>query len=389
MMPMKRSSPSRGLETILNLPPVDLKVEERALKTMLRVIPHIKSRWDGLGNNNDISHLKWADNKLKSIGVNPLFDDSCHPALNISRNFEVNIDSFKSGLPISNSIIKCYSDGSKQTITEKTGYGFAITKDDYLIGQENAQLSHLNSVFQAEIYAIHKSCNKLREMDAKSVTIFSDSMSGLQALDATMTKSKTVKNCIDSLNELGKTCQVELSWIKGHQNHTGNEAADCLAKMGTTNETQKVDLPPPKCIAKTKITNAMYKEWNQRWISSSEFRQTKIFFPALDRKKSSSLISLGRQDLGLLIQIITGHNNLKYHQSKIDPLQQDSSCRYCQWDEETAAHLVCSCPALWNSRLECFNDTFLEETPEWKLGQLLKFCSKTKMQELLNPGTNQ
>ena len=134
----------------------------------------------------------------------------------------------------------------------------------------------------------------------------------------------------------------------------------------------------------------MIKDWNQRWISSTEYRQTKIFFPELDRKKSSSLRRLERKKLGMIVSVLTGHNRLKYHQSKMDPLQQDSSCRFCQWEEETAAHLVCSCPAFWSSRLECFNDTFLEETaPEWKLGQLLKFCSKTKMQELLNPGTNQ
>ena len=79
MMPMRRSTPTHSLEVILNLPPLDLKVEERALKTMLRIIPQIKPSWDGLGNNNQISHLKWADKKLKIIGINPLFDDSCQP----------------------------------------------------------------------------------------------------------------------------------------------------------------------------------------------------------------------------------------------------------------------------------------------------------------------
>ena len=132
-------------------------------------------------------------------------------------------------------------------------------------------------MFQAEIYAIDKSCQLLKEMEVKHVTIFSDSMSGLQALDGTLTKTKTVKNCIDSLNALGKSCKIELSWVAGHQNHTGNEAADALAKIGTTNESNKVNLPPPKTIAKNKIRDAMHKQWNERWISSNECRQTKIF----------------------------------------------------------------------------------------------------------------
>ena len=389
MMPMRRSTPTNGLEVILNLPPLDLKVEERALKTMLRVIPQVIPTWDGLGRNSEISNLTWARNLLKKMDIDPYFDDSCQPSLNVSRNFEVNLDSFKSGLPISNSTIICYSDGSKQTTTGKTGYGLAVTRGDYVIGSENAQLNNKNSVFQAEIYAIDKSCHLLREMEVKDVTIFSDSMSGLQALDGTMTKSKTIKNCIDSLNELGKSCKIELAWVKGHEGHTGNETADSLAKIGTTNETNKVELPPPKSIAKAKITNAMYKEWNQRWISSNEYRQTKIFFPKLDTKKSGSIINLNRQNLGMMVQVLSGHNRLRYHQSKMDPLQQDSSCRFCQEEEETAAHLVCTCPAFWRSRVECFNVTFLEETPEWQVKQLLKFFKKMKMKELLNPGPDQ
>ena len=72
-----------------------------------------------------------------------------------------------------------------------------------------------NSVFQAEIYAIDKSCQLLKEMEENHVTIFSDSMSGLQALDGTLTQTKTTKNCIDSPNEPGKSCKIELSWVAG------------------------------------------------------------------------------------------------------------------------------------------------------------------------------
>ena len=64
--------------------------------------------------------------------------------------------------------------------------------------------------------------------------------------------AKVVKNCIENLNKLGETCKIELKWVKGHAFHTGNELADFLAKTGTKNESNKVDLPPPKNIAKRK-----------------------------------------------------------------------------------------------------------------------------------------
>ena len=140
-----------------------------------------------------------------------------------------------------------------------------------MIGSKNAQLSTTNSVFQAEVYAIDKSCHLLRQLETKSVTIFSDSMSGLYALNAIQTRSKVVKNCLDSLNLLAASgCKIELKWVKGHDNHTGNEIADFLAKTGTANELNKVELPPPKSTATVKISNAMYKKWKERWKSNPE-----------------------------------------------------------------------------------------------------------------------
>ena len=388
MLPMRRSTPSNGLEVILDLPPLDLKVEERALKTMLRVLPVIPSKWDGLGRNKEIGHLKWGANELKKMGIDPLKNDTCPTTLNISRKFQVDLDSFKSGLPDSETLINCYSDGSKQK-NGKTGFGLAITKGDTMIGSENAQLNTMNSVFQAEIYAIDRSSQLLREMGTENVTIFSDSMSGLHALAGIQTKSKVVKNCIENLNKLGETCHIELKWVKGHASHTGNEIADFLAKTGSTNELNKVDLPPPKGIAAKKIFDAMYIKWNQRWKSSTEFRQTKLFFPEIDRKKSNTLCNLDRKSLGLMVQILTGHNRLHYHESKVNTMQEDSSCRFCQWEDETSWHLITECLAFWRSRMDIFGHSFLDENPEWKVFQLFKFIKKIKIEKLLNPGSNQ
>ena len=264
-----------------------------------------------------------------------------------------------------------------------------MTKGDTMIGSENAQLNTMNSVFQAEIYAIDRSSQLLREMGTENVTIFSDSMSGLHALAGIQTKSKVVKNCIENLNKLGETCHIELKWVKGHASHTGNEIADFLAKIGSTNELNKVDLPPPKGIAAKKIFDAMYIKWNQRWKSSTEFRQTKLFFPEIDRKKSNTLCNLDRKSLGLMVQILTGHNRLHYHESKVNTMQEDSSCRFCQWEDETSWHLITECPAFWRSRMDIFGHSLLDENPEWKVFQLFKFIKKIKMDELLNPGSNQ
>ena len=255
-----------------------------------------------------------------------------------------------------------------------------------MIGSKNAQLSTTNSVFQAEVYAIDKSCHLLRQLETKSVTIFSDSMSGLYALNAIQTRSKVVKNCLDSLNLLAASgCKIELKWVKGHDNHTGNEIADFMAKTGTANELNKVELPPPKSTATVKIFNAMYKKWNERWKSNPEdFKATKIFFPELNRKKADSLMKLDRYTLSNMIQIISGHNRLNYFEWKLDPMK-NATCRFCQWEDETAWHLIGMCPAFWRARLDIFEVTHMEESPMWTVNQLLKFTKKTKLQLLMNP----
>ena len=51
MAPFRRSTPNHGLEVILNLLPLALKVEESALETMLRIIPQVAPKWDGQGKN--------------------------------------------------------------------------------------------------------------------------------------------------------------------------------------------------------------------------------------------------------------------------------------------------------------------------------------------------
>ena len=54
--------------------------------------------------------------------------------------------------------------------------------------------------------------------------IFSDSLSSLQALASTEIKNKVVRDTHDMLNDLGYN--VELCWIKAHNDYKGNEIAN-------------------------------------------------------------------------------------------------------------------------------------------------------------------
>ena len=146
-----------------------------------------------------------------------------------------------------------------------------------------------------------------------------------------------------------------------------------------------VNLPSPKANALRKISHALNNSWNARWGSSDLYRQTKIWFPVVNKKKSDILLNLERRTLGDMIGLLTGHNRLNYHQSKIDA-SHSPTCRFCWWEDESSWHLIGECEAFWRSRTNIFNQSFLDNPPEWSVKQLLKFYNKIKLKDLLNPG---
>ena len=239
------------------------------------------------------------------------------------------------------------------------------------------------TVFQAEVAAIHQACKKLQEMKVAHVTIFSDSQAALQALASNTIDSTVVQNCVDTLNDLAKRGNIELRWVKAHADHSGNEFADMEAKTGTTNVENRIICDLPYSHVKAKIKANMIKRWNKRWTYRKDCRQTKIWLPVIDEKKSKTLIKLGRNSLGFITQMLTGHNRLNRHESLVCEDDTDPTCRFCLEEEETSFHVIGDCPALINVRLDSFQKRLLDEfNPDWSISQLLKFCELTKLEEL-------
>ena len=125
------------------------------------------------------------------------------------------------------------------------------------------------------------------------------------------------------------------------------------------------------------------KQWNDEWISEKDCRQTKIFFPVVNPKQSEFLLNLSRKQLGQVVQTITGHNRLKYHEHKIcqdvNPL-----CRLCGEENETSWHLIGECPVLFNVRAQHFHKYLLDENPEWKVKQLVNMIGGSCISGMLD-----
>ena len=375
---MRKKTPTNGLQVILDLQPVDLVIKEAALKSFLRVNAHHRTKWDGMGHSKSYGHLKWCSVILKTHNIKPDGYDKT-TFLNLDRRFRTDLESTASGLPTTTSNTQCYTDGSR--LCNRSGYGLCIYQDGSEVTKKNGYLGQHATVFQSEVYAIQKASEILRNMDTKSVCIFTDSQAALQALAKVQINSSVVKNCILELNKLGASTFVEIKWIKAHFGFIGNEMADQEAKSGTKKIVEE-KIPPPYRMAVSKIEEATRQLWDQRWTQSTECRQTKQWFPVTNSSLSKKLMRTSRHQLGQIVQLVTGHNFLRYHQNlinnDINPL-----CRMCCEADETSYHIVCKCPAFWKLRADVFKTYETIDNLEWSGRQVLKLVSNPQLASLL------
>ena len=92
---------------------------------------------------------------------------------------------------------------------------------------------------------------------------------------------------------------------------------------------------------------------------------------------------MGRCRLRRLIEIITGHINLNYLQSKIYPNDVSELCRFCEEEDETFEHLLNECPCFLIDRRDIIFNKPIINTLDWKPITLLKFASIPVINEAL------
>ena len=242
-------------------------------------------------------------------------------------------------------------------MNNKTGCGVHTVLEDRVIYNGNFYLGNTTTVFQAEVTAIAKSAQKLLDQgwENQTITFYSDSQASLAALDKLSVKSDTVEKCLNVLNALGKKNKVHLKWVKAHVGIHGNEVADFLAKRGSSlGDGPTNELLTPQINQRNKIKEFFHKKWMKAWKLYDQARQTKIWFPTMNAKKSSQLLKRKRNDLSRLVQFLTGHNKLKRHKNIQNNVIDMYSCRLCYEDEESSFHVIAECPAMEIYRMGAF-----------------------------------
>ena len=138
---------------------------------------------------------------------------------------------------------------------------------------------------------------------------------------------------------------------------------------------------------KNRVEEHIYNTWKKRWTDSARYKHTIFFYDGPDKNKSKGLLKRSTVALNLWVKCITGHNNLAYFKSKVDPLV-NPLCRLCGRENETVHHLLATCDAMYNKRQEIG----IYETPsgdrQWSIKKLETFLNLPIIIDMLSYDTS-
>ena len=327
---------------------------------------------------------------MEDLNLTMVESDKMIPAYRWKKYYTLDRESFRDGKPINKCLgtFEIYTDGSG--IDGKFGSGVAIYKGPaHLtdpIDTKKFNLGEESSVFQGEVFAIKAAARWIKENRiGRTIVIYSDSRAALMALDCTKVKSQLVLQTQLELQRAGEINNVILRWVKAHVGHEGNEAADALAKERTELQQVCSDAPKiPESMVKMRFRQKFDQKWQESWMARGDCRQTKQWFPGLNKRRSFEILNLGRKTLSWVVQLITGHNFMRRHESLV--LENDENeCRLCLEDEETTLHIMAECPALARVRAQIFGTTFQSTPLLWSTKEIVSFVREASIGSLLDP----
>lgn len=202
--------------------------------------------------------------------------------------------------------IEIYTDGSKGEFG--VGAGAVCIEVNGERTEYMRKLHDWSSVFSAELLAIQLGLESLKKYRKKTCTVYSDSLSSLQALQSMKLSSKGIGIIYETLQMLRKVkVDVNFCWIPGHCGIMGNEIADKVAKNATKeNMLDNVEVSSTDC--KALIKQKMKEVWENRWINITDNKKLRTIQPTTNRK----IRSLSRLDSIKLTRLRIGHTRLTH-----------------------------------------------------------------------------
>ncbi|KAL5005834.1 hypothetical protein ScPMuIL_016992, partial [Solemya velum] len=241
-----------------------------------------------------------------------------------------------------------YTDGSKIPNGE-TGAAFVVPE---LKVNKGFRLPVHASVFTCELVAILLALFWVDDFRPLRATIFTDSLSCLQAFTyANRYSRKIVFEILQMVTILYRSgVNINFVWIPSHVGILGNEMADRAAKAALHSRLS-VELPYTISEVGGLITKSIMIKWQSRWDFSSHGR----FFYSIKNKVSRNLTIFGktRRDNIIFARLRLGQCNLKY---RLHLIRQHPTGLCGCGVPETVEHYLFGCFRYTVQRAQLFRD---------------------------------
>lgn len=367
-----RTTPTMAMNVALNIPPIKIRVQTRAIETFFRL--KINNMWQKSPYQSGHRAIEKA-----ALEIHDGREIDVIPKTATVKQYKVTINdriNWKAGSDNFDAVV-WYSDGSKRN--NKTASGIYRTQDEF---SANSRVSDDSTIMQAEVHGI-KMCasQSLRDqLKNRNIIIYSDSQAALLALKKGTKVSSTVLECHDELNQLARENNVQLFWVPGHSDIKGNDKADAEANLGIDKPEVEQLIKTPVSKLKELIKNKEQTIFKNLWVKTNKQKYAKNFLEKPTPKRAMELLELSRKKLRLAIGIITGHCLFNKFLFRINKSTTDS-CRFCLSEEETMLHFLCDCERIFISRKEILHSEFIshKDLSRFEIEELIKFLQKKEM----------
>ncbi|GBM85384.1 hypothetical protein AVEN_205402-1 [Araneus ventricosus] len=139
------------------------------------------------------------------------------------------------------------------------GAAFCVLTNDIWAYQWSAKLNGNNTVFQAELTALHEAVLYASRLPNNNTSkIYVDNRASIMA----SSNSKSTKETAREIFKILLTNpRIAVSWVKAHAGNIGNERADELAKDATQHGQPYSLIKLPKPHIKGLLRKSMLEEW--------------------------------------------------------------------------------------------------------------------------------
>jgi ribonuclease HI len=365
-----KSTPTATLNLMLDLSPVELAVEIRAIETYSRM---------KLNNNWIDGHAGQGHGSLCQVGSFDQTTDKCIRNWNFNRNFKTvigNRDNWHTFMDDINDPLIWFTDGSKRE--DRVACGVYCQQTNL---RKSLRLSDYGTVMQAETIGLMTAVELMiaNDTEDRNIVILTDSQALIKALDKNTVTSKTTIECIEKLKLLASNnIGITIGWVPGHSDIEGNEIADELAEDGLDHELIDKELHRPESSKAAAIKE--YEEISRRriWTDKEGLEHSKLMINCHRKERFSRLLELNRRNLRVIIGIISGHCCLKKFLYRIGKVG-DNMCRFCEGYEEDMKHVLTECLELRETRRRTLGSEFPDnrELKSIEIKKLLKFAKET------------